>query len=143
MGGAALAQIYFNCLQIPVAPEAAGNEIHRIALQATLQCQGIAHRLAIPHQLQAIASIRWKATALVGLATGASEDLLVGGEHFNLATGIDRALHTGGTKCLSTLQPSLNKGSLLNKQLAPRAGRHGQQFKARANQPTPFGRAIS
>ena len=77
VGGAPLAQVHLDRLQVPAVAEAPGDEIHRVALQRPLLSQRLAHRLAMAHQGLPVGSGRRESAALVGLATGATEHLLM------------------------------------------------------------------
>ena len=139
VGGAALAQVHLNRLHIPAAIDLAGNEIHRIALQAPFTGQGLTHRPAMAHQLQPVGIGGRKATTQVGLPARTPQDLLVGGEHLHRPTGINRALHTRRAERLAAFQPGLHQGTGAAHQLAPGERRHRQGLQGLADHPAPFG----
>ena len=95
----------------------------------------------MPHQVEAIGRIGREGAAQVGLAAGATKDLLVGGEHIHATTGVDGALHTRRAELLATLQPGLHQGALLGEQLAPLARGHRQGVQCLANALAPFAAA--
>ena len=142
VGGAPLAQVHLDRLQVPAVAEAAGDEVQREALQGPGGGQGLAHRAAMAEQLGPIGPGGGKAAALVGLPVRPAQHLLVAGEQFHRArpggAGVDRALHTRRAERLSPLQPGLRQRPLLGHQLPPARRRHRQLLQGLAQQPAPF-----
>ena len=98
MGGAPLAQVHLDRLQVPAIAKAPGDEIHRVALQRPLCRQRLPYRLAVAHQLGPVGLGHREAAAQVGLAAGAAQHLLMAREHLHQTwlarcAGMNRALH--------------------------------------------------
>ena len=138
VGGAPLAQVHLNRLDIPVSCNAAGDEIHPEAFQGTFGGQGLTHSQAVVHQHPAVGAIGRKAAAEVGLATWSAEDLFMGGEHLHRAAGMDEPLHARGAQALPSLQPGLHQGPLLRHPLPPAQRRHWEGFQSLPQPLSPF-----
>ena len=93
VGGAAFAQVHLNSLQIPGITKAAGQPVNGEMIQGAKAGQFSAYRQAPALQLAAVVITRRELAAQIGLPAGATEQLLMGGEHLHLTAGMDHSLH--------------------------------------------------
>src|SRR5947209_15317626 len=113
MGCAALAQVDLDReWRPPPLMVADHHEVDREAAEHTLPGETVADLGRLPADRVRVTEVRWEPTAKVALTAGPSEQLIVRGEHLDLAERRDAKLDTRATE-LRAVETLLDDASAL------------------------------